>query len=147
VRTVLGSYGDARSLLRSLVAVICVGVVLGSGCSTRGSGPPPLSARPSARSSSVGPSATSPETPEWIAVLRVEGDPNDLDADTARLAPALGAAFRASPVQCFRGLPTDVGTGYLLGVVAGTRSELRRLVSRAGRRPLFQGRVEELCID
>ena len=147
MRTVLGSCGDARHRLRSLVAVISVGVVLGTGCSTPGSGPPPLSARPSARSSSVGPRATSTQTPEWIAVLRVAGDPNDLDADTARLAPGLGAAFRASPVQCFRGLPVDVGTGYLLGVVARTRSELRRLVSRAGRRPLFQGRVEELCID
>ena len=147
MRAALGTSGNTAGRLRALAAGIGIALILAAGCSKPGSGPPPLSARPSAASSSVGPRSTTPTTPEWIAVLRVAGDPNDLDADTARLAPALGRAFRASPVQCFRGLPADVGTGYLLGVVARTRSELRRLVSRAGRRPLFRARVEELCID
>ncbi len=132
---------------RTLVGLVGVALIVTAGCSTAGSGASPATPRPSSPSSSAGPRSTSPNTREWIAVLRVAADPSDLDAETARLAPALGSAFRASPVQCFRGLPPDVGTGYVLGVVATTKSELRSLVFRSGLAPLFVTRAEELCID
>ncbi|MDP9298606.1 MAG: hypothetical protein M3O98_08080 [Actinomycetota bacterium] len=132
---------------RTLVGLVGVALIVTAGCSTAGSGASPATPRPSSPSSSAGPRSTSPNTREWIAVLRVAADPSDLDAETARLAPALGSAFRASPAQCFRGLPADAGTGYVLGVVATTKSELRSLVSRSGLAPLFVTRAEELCID
>jgi hypothetical protein len=136
-----------RSYARTLAGVVGVALILTAGCSKAGSGASPATPRPSSPSSSAGPRSTTPNTREWIAVLRVAADPSDLDAETVRLAPALGSAFRASPAQCFRGLPPDAGTGYVLGVVAPTRSELRSLVSRFGLAPLFVARAEELCID
>jgi len=145
--TRLDTHFQARWGARALVVVVGVGLILTAGCSKPGSGASTGTSRPSSPSGSAAPRSASPNTREWIAVLRVAADPSDLDAETVRLAPELGPAFRASPVQCFRGLPADAGTGYVLGVVATTKSELRSLEVRSGLAPLFETRAEELCID
>ncbi len=80
-------------------------------------------------------------------MFRVASDANDLDDDTARLAPLLGTAIRVSPTQCFHGLPASAGQGYLIGAIARTRTELRRLVSTTRVTPLFEAHVDELCLD
>jgi hypothetical protein len=120
----------------AMLAAACLG-------GTSGAPPPFSSPPPSGGSASGGAQAAS----GWIVVFRVTVDPSDLDAETARLAPILGSAVRASPVQCFRGLPASAGRGYLLGAVARTKPEVRALVARAGLAPLFIARVDELCLD
>jgi len=131
---------------RFLVGALGLATMLASGCSKAALEAVPTSPSPRV-SAMAGAPSRSPTTTEWIGVLDVAPDPSDLDAETARLAQALGSAFRASPVQCFRGLPDDAGGGYLLGVVASTKAALRSIESRVDRPPLLEARVQELCVD
>jgi hypothetical protein len=84
----------------------------------------------------------------WLAALRVDADPDALDADTHALKDVLGGALIVSPASCFRGLPESVeATAYVLGVQASTQEELRALVERTERDPVFEVRVHMLCTD
>jgi hypothetical protein len=97
---------------------------------------------------SSAPASSAPATGTWLAVLRVERDPDALDADTKALTDVLGSSLVVSPASCFRGLPSDVdGSSYVLGVIASDRAELDELVGRTDRDPVFRVEVEVLCTD
>ena len=84
----------------------------------------------------------------WLAVLRVERDPDALDADTTALTDVLGTSLVVSPASCLRGLPSDVDTqSYVLGVIATDRAELDDLVARTDLDPVASVEVEVLCSD
>jgi hypothetical protein len=138
----------ASSRLLAASTSIIMLVLLGSACSDEGSPEGKSSVSPaSLRASASSRSSTGPAVSAWIAVFAIADDPSDLDVKTAELVPTLGTAMRASPVQCFRGLPAAAGSGYVLGAVAETRSEMRRLETAAGRDPLFEARIEERCLE
>jgi hypothetical protein len=104
-------------------------------------------ANPSAASSTGHTISASPGD-TWLAGLRVEADPDALDADTGALKDVLGGALIVSPASCFRGLPAEVdATAYVLGVQASTQEELRALVVQTERDPVFEVRVQMLCTD
>ena len=87
-------------------------------------------------------------TTTWLAVLRVERDPDALDADTQALTDVLGGSLVVSPASCLRGLPQSVdASSYVLGVVAADRAELDELVARTDRDPVVRVQVEVLCTD
>ncbi len=87
-------------------------------------------------------------TSTWLAVLRVERDPDALDADTQALTDVLGGSLVVSPASCLRGLPHGVdASSYVLGVVAADRAELDDLVARTDRDPVVRVEVEVLCTD
>lgn len=119
---------------------------------------PPISGRPSSGSSEEssagggGTPTTAASTPTaqdaWLAGMRVEHDPDALDADTQALKDVLGGALIVSPTTCFEGLPADVDAqAYVLGIQAPTRAEVDGLVAQTGRDPLFETRVRVLCTD
>jgi hypothetical protein len=84
----------------------------------------------------------------WLAVLRVEREPDALDADTQALTDVLGGSLVVSPASCLRGLPHSVDTSsYVLGVVAADRAKLDDLVGRTDRDPVVRVEVEVLCTD
>jgi hypothetical protein len=85
----------------------------------------------------------------WLAALRIEADPNDLDADTQELLATVPSALVVAPLMCFKGLPEDVGgeDAYLLGLESESRTELDRVVTETGRDPLFVVRVRDFCLD
>jgi hypothetical protein len=84
----------------------------------------------------------------WLAALHVDADPNALDADTRALKDVLGGALIVAPASCFRGLPATVdASAYVLGVQASTQEDLRALVVRTDRDPVFEVRVQMLCTD
>jgi hypothetical protein len=124
---------------RRRAACLCLSLVAATACAN-----PPAN-RPAA--SSVG--VVSPSSGDtWLAALRVEADPDALDADTRDLKDVLGEALIVSPASCLRGLPADVDTtAYVLGVQAPTQAELRILVARTHRDPAFEVPVQVLCID
>jgi hypothetical protein len=50
--------------------------------------------------------------------------------------------------MCFEGLPGGIQpSDYVMGVVAGTRAELRRFVAESGFDPLFEAQVRVTCTD
>lgn len=85
----------------------------------------------------------------WLAALRIEADPNDLDADTQELIATVPSALVVAPLMCFKGLPEDVAgeDAYLLGLESESRTELDRVVAETGRDPLFVVRVRDFCLD
>ncbi len=84
----------------------------------------------------------------WMAALRVEADPNALDADTRDLKDVLGGALLVSPAGCFLGLPPEVdASAYVLGIQAPTQTALDTLVAKSEREPVFEGQVQMLCTD
>jgi hypothetical protein len=85
----------------------------------------------------------------WLAALRIEADPNDLDAETQELLATVPSALVVAPLMCFRGLPEDVAgeDAYLLGLESESSSELDRVVAETGRDPLFVVRVRDFCLD
>jgi hypothetical protein len=83
-----------------------------------------------------------------VAVLRVEADPNALDADTRDLKDVLGGALLVSPAACLVGLGPEVdASAYILGIQAPTQAELRSLVAMTDRDPMLEFRVDMLCTD
>jgi hypothetical protein len=92
--------------------------------------------------------ASASATTTWLAVLRVERDPDALDADTQALTDVLGGSLVVSPASCLRGLPHGVDpSSYVLGVVAPDRVELDDLVARTEYDPVVRVEVEVLCTD
>lgn len=85
----------------------------------------------------------------WLAALRIEADPNDLDTDTQELLATVPSALVVAPLMCFKGLPENVPgeDAYLLGLESESRTELDRLVAETGRDPLFVVRVRDFCLD
>ncbi len=85
----------------------------------------------------------------WLAALRIEGDPNDLDADTQQLLATVPSALVVAPLVCFKGLPEDVAgqDAYVLGLESESMTELDRVVAETGRDPLFVVRVRDFCVD
>lgn len=101
-----------------------------------------------------------PEGGVWLAVLRVEDDPNLLDRDTQDLRKPAGKALVVSQVSCFDGLAeqldveeqdqggegdTTPGT-YILGLKADTRSELKRLLNKVDRDAIVITGVTDGCL-
>jgi hypothetical protein len=85
----------------------------------------------------------------WLAALRIEADPNDLDADTQELLATVPSELVVAPVVCFKGLPEDFAgqDAYVLGLESESRTELDRVVAETGRDPLFIVRVRDFCVD
>jgi hypothetical protein len=122
------------------LAAVCLTAAM-SACA--GAPAAPASSR-SASSISGGPAATT----GWLAVLRVDPEPDALDDDTAALTDVLGTALVVSPAACLRGLPVDVVTStYVLGVMAPDRATLDELLARTDLDPLFRVEVQIVCTD
>jgi hypothetical protein len=85
----------------------------------------------------------------WLAALRIEADPNDLDADTQELLATVPSALVVAPLVCFKGLPEDIAVqdAYVLGLESESMTELDRVVAETGRDPLFVVRVRDFCVD
>jgi hypothetical protein len=125
---------------RRRAARLCLSLVAATACAN-GSADPPAA-------SSTGVIVSPSPGDTWLAALRVEADPDALDADTRDLKDVLGEALIVSPASCLRGLPADVDvTAYVLGVQASTQAELRTLVARTHLDPAFEVPVQVLCID
>ncbi len=123
-----------------IVASLCLSAVLGA-CAPEVVPHAPPGSPPSGSTATSSPGS-------WLAALRVERDPDALDADTSELSDVLGGSLVVSPVSCFRGLPPDVDpSAYVLGVVAPDRAELDDLVRLTHREPLFEAEVDVLCTD
>jgi hypothetical protein len=87
---------------------------------------------------------------EWLAVFRVERDPEELEADTQEFLELVGHFIFVGPVSCFEGLPAGYaspGDAYALAVVAETEQELEHAIGLTGREPLFRRRVTSWCVD
>jgi hypothetical protein len=122
-------------------------IALGFALTVASCGEDPRSVRtstPTASSPSAPPSASEMR---WIAVIDVAPDPSDLDPLTQRLLGPLGSALMVAPTDCFEGLPDVAGNGYLIGVVANSRSEVERRVVEAGERVAFSAHVTITCTD
>lgn len=108
----------------------------------------PSTTPPPASSTGVSSSPIPVLVDTWVAGLRVEADPNALDADTQDLKDVLGGALIVSPAQCMVGLPPDVDpSSYVLGIQAPTQAELNALVAKTERDPEFEVKVQMLCTD
>lgn len=104
--------------------------------------------QPAASSAEASDSVSPVSGETWLAALRVEANPNALDADTGALKDVLGGALVVSPASCFRGLPADVdASAYVLGVQASTQAGLHTLVDEADRDAVFEAQVEVMCTD
>jgi hypothetical protein len=121
----------------TVLAAVCLAAAM-SACA--GAPAPPASST----SRSAAPAATM----GWLAVLRVEAEPDALDEETAALTGVLGTALVVSPAACLRGLPDDVGaSAYVLGVMAPDRTTLEELLARTDLDPLFRVEVRIVCTD
>lgn len=87
---------------------------------------------------------------EWLAVFRVENDPEELEADTQEFLELVGGFIFVGPVSCFEGLPAGYaapGDAYALAVVAETEQQLEHAIGLTGREPLFRRQVTAWCVD
>lgn len=92
--------------------------------------------------------ATAGSVTEWLGILRVATDVNDLDADTQVVKAVVDGSIVVSPVACFEGSPSTYGPdSYVLGVVAPTKHALDDLLARVGRPVIFEGQVRTTCLD
>jgi hypothetical protein len=96
----------------------------------------------------------------WLAVLKVEDDPNLLDADTQVLRKPAGKALVVAQVDCFEGLAarldlegvelsgdqddTTAGT-YILGLRGSTMKKINRLLKKVDREPVLTAGVTDRC--
>jgi hypothetical protein len=83
----------------------------------------------------------------WLAAVDVAPRADDLDAATERLKDPLGTALVVSPTDCFEGLPSDAGEGYVIGAVGRSPEQVEGLVAEAGETVLFTAPVTILCTD
>lgn len=84
----------------------------------------------------------------WLGVLRTDADVDTLDADTAAVMAVVDGSIVVSPVACFDGLPASFEPdAYVLGVVAGSKELLDRLLDEVGRPAIFEGQVRTMCLD
>ncbi|MEO8293263.1 MAG: hypothetical protein ABI635_08990 [Actinomycetota bacterium] len=126
----------------------CLGLLLLAATACAEASSPSSSPSPSTSPSTVAGASESPGASIWLAALRIEADPETLDADTADLKDILGGGLIVSPANCFVGLPPEVSGGdYVLGAQAPTEAELTALVEKTGRDPVFEGQVQMLCLD
>ena len=92
--------------------------------------------------------ATTGSVTEWLGILRVATDVNDLDADTQVVKAVVDGSIVVSPVACFEGSPRTYGPdSYVLGVVAPTKEALDVLLTTLGRPVLFEGQITTMCLD
>ena len=83
-----------------------------------------------------------------LAAVEVAPRADDLDAVDPSAARALGQALVVSPVDCFEGLPSEAGDGYLIGAVAEhPAAAAERFGPRRGRPVLFTASVTIVCPD
>lgn len=103
-----------------------------------------------------------PEGGEWLAVIRIEEDPNQLDRDTDELRKAAGKSLVVAQVRCFEGLDRflevpdeEGGEGaeddtyfgqYLIGVRGKTRAKVERVMKKIDRDPIASGPVIDRCL-
>ncbi len=128
------------------VATVAVATALAGACA-KGSPAPAGTPVPRPSESPV-PRRSENSGDVWLAGLRVAADPNDLDRDARTVRNAVGGAAVVSPLACFGRVPSGFDRGdYVLGVVAGSRKELDRLVAATGLDPLFEVSVAQLCLD
>lgn len=126
----------SRSLL-----VLVAGAVALAGCAGGDSTADPPAARP------VTVTSAPPGIERWLAVVEVAPLADDLSDTTQRLRDRLGLALIVSPVDCIEGLPSELGSGYVLGAVGDTAVEVEQLIGEAGERALFTARVTIVCTD
>ncbi len=123
------------------ILVLVIAAVLTSGCADAG-GPRDQTTTPT-----QGQGAAPSGQQRWLAVIEVAPLADDLSAATQRLRDPLGLALVVSPVGCFEGLPLELETGYLIGAVGESATEVEQLISKAGERVLFTSPVAILCTD
>jgi hypothetical protein len=81
-------------------------------------------------------------------VLRAAPDPAGVRDDAKALADILGDAIQVAPGSCFTGLPARFGSDrYILGAVAGSKAEVDAFATDANIEPLFEGKVQVVCVD
>lgn len=129
--------GGRRLRPRSLLAVLTIVVSL-QAC---GGGDAPQAEPGSPARPSDGAETT------WLAAVEIAPRADDLDAATQRLKEPFGTALVVSPTDCFQGLPTDAGEGYVIGAVGPSQERVEGLVSAAGESVLFSAPVTILCTD
>lgn len=114
----------------------------------------------------VGPTAPTPAGPtpavveptldllrEWVAVFRVADIGDDrLDKEIQELLRLVPMNIAVGPVGCWVGLRERLGnppgeTSWVSAVVAGSRTELERVVDKVGRQPLLVGEFPAMCVD
>jgi hypothetical protein len=132
----------------SAFAVVALAVVL-TACSRDGTGDGAVTLESPGTGTPTGSSHSGPST-VWLAGLRVEADPEDLQADTQAIMEAAGTAIFVGPVSCFDSVPAEFvpsPDAYVLGLVAPSREELDQAVDRVGREPIFVVQVTNTCVD
>ena len=101
-------------------------------------------------SPSSSPSRTTEPTPvsTWLVVLRVAPDPAGVRDEATALAAVLGGAIQVSPGSCFTGIPARFGGDrYILGATGASRAEVDGYAADAQIEPLFEGLVQQVCVD
>jgi hypothetical protein len=105
---------------------------------------------------------TLPEGGVWLAVLRVEDDPNLLDRDVRDLRKPAGRSLVVAQVSCFDGLEqgleiedeeggegaendTTPGT-YILGLQSAKRKKVNKLLKKTGWDPIAVVGVVDRCL-
>ena len=84
----------------------------------------------------------------WLVVLRVAPDPAGVRDEATALAPILGGAIQVDPGSCFSGLPPRFGGDrYILGATGASRAEVDGYATDAQIEPLFEGQVQQVCVD
>jgi hypothetical protein len=127
-----------------VAAAVLVLTAAATGCADTGrSGTLDLSA-----SDTASPDAGAGSVEKWIAVFRIEGDPRDMNEDTAEVLAIVGGSIVVSPVACFEGLPAEIPLdSYVLGVVAPTKDALEEIAAEVDRTMIFEGQVRTMCLD
>ena len=123
------------------IVALMIAATLTSGCADTGE--PGDQVAPTTKGQGEAPSGEE----RWLAVIEVAPLADDLSAATERLRDPLGLALVVSPVGCFEGLPSELETGYLIGAVGESASEVEQLISEAEEQVLFTTPVTILCTD
>jgi hypothetical protein len=126
-------------------ALAIVAFVMLTACSKDGTGDGAVTLDPPSTGSSV---TGEGSVTTWLGVLRTDAEVDPLDADTAAVMAVVDGSIVVSPVACFDGLPASLEPdAYVLGVVAGSKELLDRLLDEVGRPTIFEGQVRTMCLD
>ncbi len=83
-----------------------------------------------------------------MAGISSAADPNDLDAEFAKLQRMLRSVVEVQPGTCFQGLPSAYeGPDYLLVVVADSKTALESALAMAHAQAMFEAHVKRVCND
>jgi hypothetical protein len=143
--------GGLRMRLRPIgpaCAIVALFVLL-TACTEDGTAGATMTLDPTSPDSQIGSPQSGPSA-VWLAGLRVEVDPEDLQADTREIMDEAGSAIFAGPVSCFDSVPAEfvpAPDAYVLGLVAPSKEELDEAVDRVGREPIFVEQVTNTCVD